>query len=614
MHFGDALATVAIVFVRTGRFRSSFMNNRTNLWRVLILFSLAFLIYGFGLGREFVFDDIPYISENPLLRRADAFHLFWFSSEAVNYYPVFWSLLRVQWLLWGDHTTGYQLVNLILHSLNAVLVWRVVKAWRLPGAWWAGCLFAVHPINVQTVAWAAEQKNTWSFLFMALALLAFIKHSENNDWQSYTASLVCFLAALGCKPSVVALPVFLAICQGSRQGKIAWRSLIKLIPFFLGALSAGVIALWFEKNRVGACSQIMHLGLWQRSEVAAADLWFYLGKALLPVGLTPMYHGWSDAAAAGFNMVPLMFLLATVTGCALFWKRIGAPLVLGLCYYAVMLLPLLGVFDTNYFQYSLIADHWQYHALPGIIVAVLAAGNRLLKRFGSLPPMAANWGGALAVLGVAMLASLHFSRFEDARTLWSFVVSRNPDAWVAWYNLGNCYADKHDYPNAITAYERSIEVKNGYYKSNFNLANTLAAAGRLPEADRAFLAADKIQDDDANLFNNRGVVLLRLGREDEALAAFARALHLEPGKPSAHTNLVCILLRRGRLKEAATHLQPSVTSGQTNCGRVAEAIKGASSNGVAPKEELIAFATRACELTGNRQGDLQSALKSLRGE
>src|SRR5438105_15097133 len=115
--------------------------------KALVLFGLALLIYGFGIGRELVFDDIIYISENPLLRRGDAFRVFWFSSEAFNYYPLFWSLLRLQWLLWGSHSLGYHLVTLLVHCLNAVLVWRIACRWRLPAAWWCGPLFAVHPIN-----------------------------------------------------------------------------------------------------------------------------------------------------------------------------------------------------------------------------------------------------------------------------------------------------------------------------------------------------------------------------------------------------------------------------------------------------------------------------------
>lgn len=580
----------------------------SNRQKGAILCALAFLIYGLGIGREFLFDDFPYIVENQLLRQGNAFHEFWFSTQALNYYPLFWSLLRVEWLLWGDHSLGYHLVNLLVHCANAILVWRIALAWRLPGAWWVAALFAVHPLNVQTLAWAAEQKNTWSFFFMALALLAFIKQMEGGNWRFYSASLLCFFAALACKTSTVSLPLFLAICYGFRKGN--GRVWIRLIPFFLLALGAGIATLWFEKYRVGAHSEVALLGLWQRMEMAGAIFWFYLGKALLPLGLTPMYRGWSALTATGYTALPGALLVLTLLACERFWRQIGPAVALGFAYYVLMLLPLLGIFDTNYFEYSLIADHWQYHALPGLLVAVTSAIAALAARW---PRIAAcsNKAGVLAVAVVATLASAHFAHFEDARTLWTYVVTRNPDAWIAWYNLGNVYSDAREYPRAIDGYQRSIQLKPDYYRSRFNLANTFAAAGRLAEADAAYLAARKIHPEDADAYNNRAVVLLRLGRDGEAISGFEHALQLDPDKASAHTNLVTLFLKCGQWEKAEAHLGAAVNSSPANCRRIADAIMAERRQNGGRPEALIRLLTRACELTGN-QHDLLAALQALR--
>src|SRR5207302_8529093 len=128
-------------------------------------------------------------------------------------------------------------------------------------------------------------------------------------------------------------------------------------------------------------------------------------------------------------------------------------------YYALMLLPLLGVFDTNYFAYSLVADHWQYHALPGLLVAAVTAVRRLAQP-SILLVRYRNVAGALTIGGAALLASAHFAHFEDARTLWTYVVERNPGAWIEWYNLGNAHADKHEYSEAIAAYRQSIRTRS----------------------------------------------------------------------------------------------------------------------------------------------------------
>jgi protein O-mannosyl-transferase len=588
------------------------LNRWSDRTKALVLLSFALLIYGFGIGRGFDFDDLIYIPENPILPRSNAFHTFWFTSEAFNYYPLFWSLLRIQWLLWGAHPLGYHLVNLLMHGVNAILVWRVAREWRLPGAWWAAALFAVHPINVQTVAWAAEQKNTWSFFFMALALLAFIKHARARDWQSYALALLCFAAALACKTSTVFLPVFLAIYYAVRREK-AWRAmLLRLVPFFALGFAAGVTTMWFELHVVAAKSLLGALSLWQRMEIAGATFWFYLGKALLPLGLTPMYQGWVDTSAATHTAVPGLLLVALLVVCILGWRRIGAPIAFGIIYYALMLLPLLGIFDTNYFIYSLIADHWQYHALPGITIAVAAAAKALVRRW---PRLAAysNAGGILTVLGLAALASAHYAHFEDPRSLWGYVVARNPDAWIGWYNLGNAYSADHAYPKAIDAYHRSVQIKGNYYRSHFNLANTLSAAGLLEESNTAYLDAEKIQSADPDLYNNRAVVLMRLGREDEAATELAHALQLNPGLVSAHVNFIPILLKRGRVEEAGAHLEAIHKFSDATAHRIATAITASAQQATVPRQALRNFARRACELSGNQE-ELRDALLLLENQ
>jgi protein O-mannosyl-transferase len=489
--------------------------------KALGLLVLALLIYGFDLGRGLYFDDAVYITDNALLRRDDALRAFWFSTEAFNYYPVFWTLLRAQWLLWGDAPAGYHAVNLLVHAANALLVWRIALAWRLPGAWWIAALFAVHPVNVQTLAWAAEQKNTWSFLFMALAVLAFTAHTRGGGWRSYGGSLLCFAAALGCKTSVVALPIFLALCSPRAR----W---LRLVPFLALSLAAGVTTLWFERHHVAVHSAVATLDFWPRAEAAAAALWFYAGKVIAPVGLTPFYAGWVDTTAAAHTIAPLALLLGIGCGCASLWRRLGAPITLGLAYYALLMSPLLGVFDGSYFVFSRIADHWQYHALPGLLVAVVAA----LYRWPRLHPLA-----PVSILALAGLSSAHLAHFEDDRALWTHAVSENRDAWIAWYNLGNLHAEAREHSEAIAAYRETLRARPGYYRAAFNLANTLGAAGRWAEAERAWLAAREIAPDDPDAAVNRAVALLHLGREAEAVAGFERALALEPGKKSALANL-----------------------------------------------------------------------------
>jgi len=482
---------------------------------------------------------------------------------------------------------------------------------RLPGAWWIGALFIVHPINVQTVAWAAEQKNTWSFLFMALTVLAYIKYTELNDWRSYALALGCFVASLACKTSTVCLPIFLVLCHGFDQQK-SWRKLLGLIPFFAAAVVAGITTMWFEQNRVDAKSLISALSWWGRLKMAGATFWVYLEKAILPVQLSPMYRGWVDATAGAHTAVPLFFLIVMLALCALTWRRIGAPIAFGVVFYFVMLLPLLGLFDTRYFIYSLVADHWQYHALPGLLVAVVSASSMVAPMFA--PVMRYRQALAtLAVTGLAILASIHLAHFDSARSLWTYTVRQNPDAWIAWYNLGNDHADGGEYAEAIADYRASLRSKPDSYSTHFNLANILTTTNQLEEADREYCQARNISPEAPDNYVNRGVLLLRMQRQAEAVEEFLCALELDPEQSSAQINLIAVYLRTGRVDDAFSYLHAASLHDAQNSRRVANAIAASLAQQINPNDVLKRFAFRACELSGN-QPDLRAVVAQVENQ
>jgi len=567
----------------------------TELAQGLGLLGLALLLYGFDLNREFVFDDIPYIRDNAMLRQPGAFALFWTSGEAFNFYPLFWSLLRIQWLLWGEQPLGYHAVNLVLHTLNALLVWRIARTWNLPGAWWVGALFAVHPVNVQTVAWAAEQKNTWAFLFLGLSLLAFLRHLQKGSATPYLLSLLAFLASLACKTATVGLPVFLALYLAV-QGRATLRRFgLRLIPFFVAALAAGVTTLWFERHRVGAASLVGQLDLWQRIEAAAAAFWFYLAKALVPAGLTPFYRGWNDTTAAAHGPLPAaLCALVLVAGIAA-RRRIPAPALLGLLFYAVMLMPMLGLFDTNYFRYSIIADHWQYFALPGLLVALVTPLAGLAHRQPKFLP-GAGLAGLLLLACFSALTARHLARFEDARALWSHTVTRNPESWLGWYNLGIAHFDRREPDAAISAYRNALRHKPHYPQALFNLGNAFLATGRFEEAARAFLAVQSLEPQDATAYTNRGGALLHLGRDAEARTEFERALAIDPHSGPAHINLLILALRHGEIATATRHLEAIGVPDPANAARIRTAIESAQADPNIAGPMLSDFVTRARRL------------------
>src|ERR1017187_4158122 len=209
------------------------------LWGGLIVL-IMLAAYLPALRGGFVWDDYVLITENRMVTASDGLQRLWFTTEAPDYYPLTSSLWWLEWRWWGNRAAGYHVVNVLLHAVNAVLVWLVLRRLKIPGAWLAGLVFALHPVNVATAAWISEQKNTLSMLFFLMAILLYLKSDEEGGWRWYGMSLAAFLLALLSKAAVAMLPVVLLGCIWWRRGKIRWAEVARCLPFFALSLVLGL--------------------------------------------------------------------------------------------------------------------------------------------------------------------------------------------------------------------------------------------------------------------------------------------------------------------------------------------------------------------------------------
>ena len=240
----------------------------------------------------FTWDDDDLITNNPIIRAGDGLRKLWFTTDARDYYPMTGSLCWLEWRAWGNNAMGYHVVNVLLHAANAVLVWTVLRRLKIARAWLAALVFAVHPVNVATVAWVSEQKNTLSMMFAAVAVLLYLQFYDGGRWRWYGFSLAAFLLALLSKSAVVMLPFVLLGCVWWTRGRVRWRDVWWSVPFFVISLVLGLVTVWFQYHRA------MH-GIPVRSDSFLARLaaagwvpWFYLYKALLPLNLMVIYPKW----------------------------------------------------------------------------------------------------------------------------------------------------------------------------------------------------------------------------------------------------------------------------------------------------------------------------------
>ncbi len=514
----------------------------------------------------FVWDDDALIVGNPLIRASDGLHRFWCTTEPPDYWPLTSTVWWLEWRLWGNSATGYHAVNILLHAVNAILVWMILRCLKIPGAWLAALVFAVHPVNVATVAWISEQKNTLSMFFYAIAILLYLRFDERGRRRCYGLSLVAFLLALLSKTSVVMLPAVLWACVWWRHGRVQRQDVLRIGPFIGLSLALGVVSVWFHHNRA-----LVLGGLTDRtgnvlSQVAAAGwaLWFYLDKAVLPWNLCAIYPNWNVNASHWISYVPGLVFVA---GLALvWWKRQtwGRPVLFGLGYFVVTLFPVLGFFYISFHAFSWVADHWQYIAIVAPIALVVSAGVTICRRIGGR----SQYIGVLASLAVVtLLVVATWARsgvYESSETLWRDTVARNPNAWVAHYNLGNALLQAAKIEDAIAQYEQAVRLKPDYLEARINLAFVLLQVGRIDDATGHLEQAVRMSPDSIEGHYDLGNAYLQVGRVQDAIIEYQQTVRLNPDYTPAHVNLGFALAQRGRFDEAVRHWETALRLDPSN--------------------------------------------------
>jgi tetratricopeptide (TPR) repeat protein len=553
-----------------------------SVWKSLgagagLLVALTVAAYLPAMGGGFVFDDAELITDNRLIQARDGLYRFWFTTEAPDYWPLTSTAWWLEWRVWGNKATGYHVANVLLHAVNAVLVWMVVRRLKIPGAWLAALVFAIHPVNVATVAWISEQKNTLSMLFDAVAILLYLKFDEEESlgqrggrWAWYALSLAAFLLALLSKTSVVMLPVVLLGCAWWRRGRLRWKDFLASAPFFVLALASGLTTIWFQYHRVAGESAGPADGFLSRLATAGWAAWFYLGKALLPVRLMVIYPKWDIDVSRWGSYAPGVLLIGCLV--VFWWKRKswGRPLFFGLGYFVVTLFPVLGFFHQRFHLYSFVADHWLYYSLIGVIAPAAAAAEIVLRRASGQ----GRYMGMFVVIVVLMLLGVgtwNRSRvYVNEELLWRDNVAKNPNAWVAHYNLGLALGQAGKTEEEMGQYEQALRIKPDYAEAHNNLGNALAQAGKLDVAIGHYERTLAIRPDFAEAHYNLGMALWRSGRAREAMAHWEQALRINPDYTDAQNNLAWQL----------------ATIPQAEGGDPVRA---------------VTLARRACELTANRQ-------------
>ncbi|MGA2261409.1 MAG: tetratricopeptide repeat protein, partial [Acidobacteriota bacterium] len=481
------------------------------VWLVLpALILAALLAYQPAWHGGVLWDDNAHITRTAL-QSAHGLWRIWFDLGATQqYYPVVHSAFWFLHSLWGDNTLGYHIVNILLHALSAFLFALILRYLSVPGAWLAAVIFALHPVQVESVAWITELKNTLSGSLYLAAALVYLQFDSNRRRSLYALALTLFTFALFSKTVTATLPAALLVLFWWLRGHISLRrDVLPLTPFFALGTTGGLLTAWVEHNLIGAQGAEFSFSFLERILIAGRVVWFYLAKLFWPANLIFIYPRWHISQA---SISQYLFPLAAAALLAALWllrNRSRAPLA-ALLLFGGALFPVLGFFNIFPFRFSFVADHFQYLASLPVIALAAAALSRLAEHW-NLPTKPAAAVLALALGGPLAFLTWNQSRqYADAETLYRTTIDLNPSCWMAHSNLGMLKVNS-TLDEGVAHFKEALRLKPDLAETHSNLGYALQRMGKLKEAVTEYREAVRLKPDLAEAHNNLGNVLQKLG-------------------------------------------------------------------------------------------------------
>ena len=572
----------------------SFPNAGSAEWVIPLFVGLTtFVVFLPGLSNQFVnWDDYEMLVDNLRYRGLAWPQLRWmFTTFHMGLYqPLSWMTYGLDYLIWGMNPVGYHLTNLILHAANAVFFYCICRqlialalsmpghgSWRLTtSATFAALIFAIHPLRVESVAWATERRDVLSGFFFLWTIYCYLRANSStyDDIQSKRwlgAALVTYILSLLAKATAMTLPVILLLLDiyplRRLDGKPrAWWTtaqrevLREKIPFAVLAIAFAIVALIGQRH-AAALKSLDSYSVESRLAQVFFGASFYLWKTLVPIRLSPLYEIspqfslWNPEILAGAAAT----IIITV---ALYGLRKQLPAGLACwAYSAVTLAPVLGIVSIGP---QLVAERYSY--LSCLSWAVLAGGMFFHILQQPVQQQARMRSGLIAISAAIIILMVftfltwkQTAIWQNTATLWSHVLKLDPNSSIAHYNLGRFLAKQGKHAAAISHYREAITIRPDDADAHNNLGLLLAMRGDIKDSLEEFQKAVQIDPNYAKAFFNLGRVYAREGEFEKAAQNYRQAAKLNPDEIEILSGLADALVRQGQLVEAVVYLEKLVT-------------------------------------------------------
>ncbi len=535
---------------------------------------LAFLP---SLGNGFVnYDDPLYVTKNFQVQQGltlDGVRWAFTAIHGSNWHPLTWLSHMLDVSLFGMDPMGPHLVNVLLHALNAALLFLVLA--RATGLPWpslaAAALFAVHPLRVESVSWIAERKDVLCLTFGFSALWMYLRYTESRRWAWYAGAIAAFALGLLVKPMIVTLPAVMLLMDAWPLGRIpsesfarsAAKRVTEKIPFLALVAASGAITVIAQRQ--GGLKDMEAFPMAARLANAAIACVAYLGKTIWPVDLAVHYPHPGAAVSYGLATIAFVLLAAITIACTLL-RRQRPYLLFGWAWYLVALLPVIGIIQVGN---QSMADRYTYLPHAGLFVAVVWGMRDLVRHRGVAVTL------TMAALAVCATVTVQQQRhWKDSLALYTRLLDVQPDSLLAHANLSEIYLTsgddrlavhhidealrlnprdtaarinqgillgrRNDLDSAIALFQAVLLDAPNSEGAHFNLGMALFMKGDYAAAAPPLAYTAKRQPADADVHLMLGVCYGNTGRLPEARAEFETVLRLRPGDPGAKANLARI--------------------------------------------------------------------------
>jgi tetratricopeptide (TPR) repeat protein len=555
------------------------------LGQVGIIIVVTVAAYFPVLKNGFIWDDDRYIEQNIQLRTTAGLERIWLQplKAEPQYYPLTHTSFWIEYHLWALRPLRYHLDNLLLHIGSTLLLWRLLLRLKIPAAFVAAMVFAVHPVQVESVAWATERKNVLSGALYLLSLWAYLhtrwgrRICSDDDGGGgkpglgwYVLSLLLFFAALLSKSVTSTLPAAILLLVWWRRGKIRASDVRPLAPMFLAGAAMGCLTRWMERHVVGAIGpDFDFLTPLDRCVIAGRAVWFYLAKLLWPANLSFIYPRWQiDPARQPWQLLFPLSATAVLIALWLLRRRVGRSPATAAFFFVGTLFPALGFMNVFPMRYSYLEDHFQYLACIGPIALIVGTLSTRCTS-GAMRALA-----GLLIIAMCAASNLRTHAYLDRRTLWADTLARNPNSPMAHNNYAVALMHDGDIESAKAQFHIAVNLQPDA-ADWVGLGQCNAIEGNYAAARDMYLKAIAATPDSSEpVFQH-----LRAGREFQlgtayqglagqarrpalahqyrlqAAQAYQRAIDLFPEYEDPRTNLAVLLIDENKLSEAIEQCQ-----------------------------------------------------------